>query len=511
MMKFSKVLSLVLVVLMLLSVLLTSCGGNGNKIENTDDTNATQNTGDVVEESETEEKLAELEVEDLGGRVFKMLWPDYMDNEGHFRYSELGIAVGAEASRGDIIETAVYKRNEAVKIAYNAEIEVTTMKYSDITGLVSTEITSGAESTYDVVSTMNTKMSKLALEGFLVDFNDLQYYSEEQQWWNHELMQELSIVNRRYFGMGDIIYSDDLYPYVVYVNTGLAETVGITDNFYELVDNKQWTLEKFHTFAKLAVADYDNDGTPANSLQDGFGAVDGNSFARALYYSAGKSVITFDSQGYPVWQMEPAHAHSVLSKIIDMWHTGRAVVDVTKFEDGKKLKAMDIINMFNSNQMLFMPGDLKAAQAFTSVDNALEDFALLPIPLWDEYSDYVCVMNEAMVLSIPITVREQDEVGLILSAMGRASVDTLTPAFFEIVLTGRYMKNVDSVKTLELILDSIVPRDIADIQGWGDFMNQFCKLAIAGDENFSSYYEAHIGEARGKMDEYISELEKIDK
>ena len=215
--------------------------------------------------------------------------------------------------------------------------------------------------------------------------------------------------------------------------------------------------------------------------------------------------------GYPVWQMTEEYGHSVLSKISDMWHSGNAVVDVAQFNNGKKVEAMKIIDMFNSNQMLFMPGDLKAAQAFSSLDNSLDDFALLPIPLWEKDSEYICIMNEGVVLSVPVVATEQDEISLILSALGRESVETLTPAFFDMVLTDRYMKNTESIKTLELILNSIVPRDVADIQGWGGFMNQFCKLVIENNTNFSSYYQENITRARTEMDNYISELENLDK
>ena len=461
-------------------------------------------------EEETEETIAELDVVDLKGREFKMLWPEYISQEGHFRYSELGIADGAEVSRGDVIETVIYKRNRSVEMAYNATVVVTTMRYRDVTETVRGEYPSGMTS-YDVIASMNSKMSTLAIEGMLADFNDLEYYDEDQQWWNHDLMQALSIVNKRYFGLGDIIYSDDLYPYVVYVNTSLAETVGIEEDFYDMVNEKEWTLEKFNQLAKLAVADNDNDGMAASSMDDIFGAVDGASFARALYYSAGRGVISFDDMGYPVWQMTEEYGHSVLSKISDMWHSGNAVVDVAQFNNGKTVDAMKIIDMFNSNQMLFMPGDLKAAQAFTSLDNALDDFALLPIPLWESDSEYICIMNEATVISIPVVAQDQDEICLILSALGRESMDTLTPAFFDMVLTDRYMKNAASVKTLKLILSSIVPRDIADIQGWGGFMSQFCKLVIENNTNFSSYYQENITIARTEMDNYITELEKLDK
>ena len=93
--------------------------------------------------------------------------------------------------------------------------------------------------------------------------------------------------------------------------------------------------------------------------------------------------------------------------------------------------------------------------------------------------------------------------------MGRASVNTRTPAFFETVLTYRYMKNPESVETLRLILDSVVPRDVADIQGWGGFMKQFATLAVDGNTNFASYYGSNMSKAYSALDDYITKLESI--
>lgn len=495
--KFAKIFSALMALMMLFSIsaTLSSC----NKKEEGKETATTAGT---VDTGSAEGTLEALTVKDMEGRVFRMLWPEFIAKEGHFSHNELAVAEGAT---GDMIDQAVFTRTESVKLAYNADVQVEIMHYASIDDAVRQDHAVGAE-TYDAVATMLKQLSTVAIEGALKDYNDLTYYNEDQSWWNHDVMQSLSIANRRYFGSGDIIYSDDLYPYVIYANTALASAVGITDNFYQLVKNKEWTLERFHEYAAQATADID--GVAGLSVGDRFGAVDGASFSKALYYTAGKGVISLNKQGYPEWQMTKTHADNVLSVIIDALHVDDAVVDVVTQLGVSKSEATAnyIMNMFNSNQMLFMPGDLKASQAFTTMENALEDFALLPMPLWDSNSDYICVMNEAVVIGIPTLAEDIDDVGLFLSAMSRESVTTLTPAFFDTVLTYRYMKNAESVETLQLILDSVVPRDVADVQGWGGFMEAFGKMAVEGEAEFASYYDSNYSAAMGKMDEYIDLL-----
>ena len=72
------------------------------------------------------------------------------------------------------------------------------------------------------------------------------------------------------------------------------------------------------------------------------------------------------------------------------------------------------------------------------------------------------------------------------------------------------MTNAESVETLRLILDSVVPRDVADIQKWGDFMNSFSKMAVAGESDFATYYKEHIAQARSSLDDYIDQLLAVE-
>ena len=96
----------------------------------------------------------------------------------------------------------------------------------------------------------------------------------------------------------------------------------------------------------------------------------------------------------------------------------------------------------------------------------------------------------------------KDDIGLVLSAMSRESIATLTPAFFETVLKYRYMQDPDSVETLQTILNSTVAPDVATVQDWGGFMAQFKALATSNNKNFSSYFAQNIGVAMGELEKY---------
>lgn len=486
-----KIMSAMLTLLLLFSMTLifSSCKGG-------DDTTGTSGADGTVS---TDNALPALEVKNLGGKEMLILWPE-MHADGHYLHNE--IDVGEISS--DVIDRAVMERNNVVEIAYNVKITTTTMFISDVAKTVRTEYSSG-ESTYSAIacSINNSNMLALQQEGGLADFNTLKYYDESQPWWNHSLMQDLAVANARYFASGDIIYSDDFYPYCTFVNNTVSKNNGITEDYHELVKNKEWTLEKFHVFAAQAQNDQ-VDGDPNTwSDADINGAVVNENFAKAAYYSAGKGIVDFDAKGYPVWQMTVDRAQTILEKIIGVIHKDKACFNAGQFTD----HAIQELSLFVGGKALFLVEELIFAERITKADYAT-DFSLLPFPLYEEGGEYISVLNDSLVVSIPVMCNDKDDICLVLSAMSRESVNTLTPAFFETVLTYRYMQDPQSVETLNIILDSTVAPDIATIKNWGGFREQFKLLAFANSTDFSSYYSSNIGKAMGELENYCVLLDK---
>ncbi|MBR4013785.1 MAG: hypothetical protein IKJ00_05755, partial [Clostridia bacterium] len=362
--KTFKILSAMLALLLLFSMTLifTSCASG----EEEDVTLGADGTVSTVE------GLPELEIKNLGGKEILILWPE-MHADGHYVHNEIAVA----ETSGDVIDSAVIERNTIVQSAYNVKITTNMMFISDVAKTVRTEY-QGGTSTYSAIacSINNSNMLSLQQEGGLVDFNTLKYYDESQPWWNHSLMQDLSVANARYFASGDIIYSDDFYPYCTFVNKTLSANVGITEDYHELVKNNEWTLEKFHSFA-IQAQDDQVDGDPNTwSDRDVNGAVVNENFAKAAYYSAGKGIVDFDAKGYPVWQMTVDRAQTILEKIIGVIHKDKACFNAGQFDD----HAVQELRLFTSGKALFLVEELIFAERITKSD-ASTDFSLLPFPL----------------------------------------------------------------------------------------------------------------------------------
>ncbi len=488
--RFKKIISMTMALLLLLGMtaMFASCG------DDTEDT-GTVNTGSQAE------GLTALEVKDLGGYEFKMLWPE-QHGDGHFMYNELY----CPEYSADIIDSAIYTRNMAVESAYNVTITADTMKVSAIPTTVKTEYLA-TTSSYDAIATNIAFMSPLALEGMLADFDSLEYYDESQEWWNHDLMEDFSVATQKFYASGDIIYSDDFYPYCIYANPAVAEVYQITDNFFDLVRNKEWTLERIHEYALQASAD--TDGVAGVTVNDSHGMVANENFSRAIYYTAGKGMIELDRQGYPTWAMEPAYAQDILDKILTNWHADEAFWTSGDNQISGLTHAQVEIELFTTGKSLFLAEELIITERIRNAKNPLEDFYILPMPLYDEGGEYVSLLNDATVISIPVMCEDTDRSSLVLSAMSRESVNTLTPAFFETVLSHRYATNPDSLEMLNTILDSTVPQDVATINDWGGIMAAFKQCVVDNSDSFQSVYNSKRKIAMGELDAYITAVETV--
>ncbi len=84
------------------------------------------------------------------------------------------------------------------------------------------------------------------------------------------------------------------------------------------------------------------------------------------------------------------------------------------------------------------------------------DFGVLPIPKMTEgQGGYYCLVScwdNPMV--IPITVADSERTGLIIEALFYHSHTTLKSVFYDTLLSGKLMRDQESVQMLSLIVDS---------------------------------------------------------
>lgn len=497
-MKKIKILALVLACLMLVSVF-AACGNDGDGSTTT------------KEQKETEAPVAELpplEAKNYNNHDFVVLWPEeHVD--GHWIRNE----IDCDEQSSDRILNEVYKRNLKVENDYNITISSILEFCSTISDRIRTDAVSETPE-YDAFfsnlgggKTPNKKLRSITIEGLIADWNDAEYYKEDMTWWQHDLMEDYSLGGRRYYAFGDIIYSDNYYPYIMYYNRDMLERYGIEDNLASLVSSKEWTIDKLIELCQ-DVPESEDDVWDEN---DTYGCLVSNTAVIAVYYGFGKDVTVFNEEGYPEWVMTPSYVAQVAPKIRDFFNNDNICGNTNTFS--KALGGSDVHadlsrDMFMNNQGLFTIGELIFAERLATNNNTVS-YGLLPIPLYNSNQEkYICVLNDATILGIPAN-QDLSRTSHILSALSRESVETLTPAFFGIVLQAKYLNDPESVKMLNMILnETLKAPDVATRFGYGNnMMIKFVDMIVAGNVDFQSIYDANIETAESELEELIEMLE----
>ena len=219
-----RVLSLMLAVLL---ALLTACAESAADPE----TPAAETTGSAAEaqEAETEPETDSfvpdgLEDKDYEGRVYTVL---YRDEDEHLR------EITAEELTGDVINDAVYERNDYLMGTYNIVFgEYKTN--NTVRGDLVTDIKAGGGS-YDAGFTGIMRCQTLGIDGYVYNMYDMPYINLEKPWWDHRLTEDCSLYGDVYLGTGDITVIDNDATWILMFNKKLHAdyqlTAGITTRF----------------------------------------------------------------------------------------------------------------------------------------------------------------------------------------------------------------------------------------------------------------------------------------
>ena len=89
--------------------------------------------------------------------------------------------------------------------------------------------------------------------------------------------------------------------------------------------------------------------------------------------------------------------------------------------------------------------------------NMEADFGILPLPKYDEAQDtYYGRMEDGWVYVIPNAPQDTELVGTIFEALSAESRNYVIPAFFDIALTNKYMRDTDSEEMLNMIFNNVL-------------------------------------------------------
>jgi hypothetical protein len=460
---------------------------NGAEKTNNDD-NAINESEDGTEEPATEKLPPDLPDINFGDVDFVVLLT------GNWESSFVSFPyVVAEELNGEIVNDAVYMRNVMISEKYGVNI-----KEIDETGqaawgtgngykTISKDVLAGNNS-YDAGFIATYDICTLASEGYLHDLFEAPHIDLDKPWWDARTKRDLLIGNKMYFTNGDVNILNNECTFCILFNKKLIQDYDM-EVPYELVKTNKWTLDKFFDMSKAASKDLNGDGKMDSN--DRFGLLMWQDSAFGVNIGAGNKIATVENGAIEL-SLYNENSIAVYSKYLEFLQDKTAYLNILNM-GGKE------IEMFASNQALFHTRYITTVSLLRNMET---DFGILPYPKLNEnqkeYYSNIHGYGDSFVC-IPKTAENVEMSGTILEALAAESMNSVTPAYYDVTLTGKFFRDDESREMLDILFSTRV-YDVGLFYQVGDYMNALLDMVNNQKKDFTSTYEKNESKAREQIE-----------
>ena len=485
-MKFKRLLSSVL----LLSLLLVGCTGDGNA----DDTNRTV---DTTPEETDESDLVHAIPSDLKftGSPFRIL-----SSGGGYMADKWEIY---EEGKMDVLLQATYDRLIKTEEKFGVEIEVIYSGIDTADDDVRMSVTSMSDD-YDFVVACSNYIQNSIYEGLYIPVSDLPYVDLDMPWWNKGYIESVSIIpDEPYLLFGPINYNSIQRSVCTAFNNDILEkTQHLTpEDMYQMVLDGEWTYDKFAELCKNVYMD--ENGNTIQDIDDtyafmhcGYWQVD------FMAFGAGLSFTERDDDGYPVLALNNERSIQLAEKLLTIFNNKSEIYNAkggsgegfTMFGEGK--------TMFYIERFLALEKDI--------IRGSDVEYGIIPVPKLDETIDNYYSPVERLVQwgLVPVTVKDPEMISAVLEYMAYDGYKNVMPAYYDITLKLKYTRG-DDLDTASQMLDIITENQYTDFLGaneLGGLEKIFTKVVVSGQNTFASNYASLEGVANANIQNFISAL-----
>jgi len=486
----------VIFVAALLSGILLSCGDSKPNENNDGNNNAVEpdNQGDG-------EDTAQARIEpDLPDKDFEGYTFTFFAHQINYAGDWVGDGdpreLVSEEEDGEPINDAVYKRNRTIEAKYNIDIKMITN--SDDVGTLRKAVNSG-DDIYDAAVMFNNLVPGVVTANLLVNIEDLPYVDLSKPWWD-PAVNSMSIANKNYLMAGDLLILDNEATSGLMFNKDLMADLEI-ELPYKLVNEGKWTMDAMNEMIKDTAADLNGDGKMDKNDRWGFGA--STDTLHALLVSGGGSLAVKNEDDIPYMSFTDQKNLAIIDKAMNLMYNPEYVVNL----HGRDVE-FPMHAMFEENKFVFVWIRMRVVEFFRGME---ANFGIIPMPKYDEaQKNYYSVVNPytGVMLGVPKSAQDLERVSIILEALSAESRYTLQPAYYDVVLQRKYMRDDESSEMLDIIFNSRV-YDIGGVYSFGNVFIDFIELSRKNDRNVMSYYEKKIGAMEKAIDKVVDTFQSM--
>jgi len=395
--------------------------------------------------------------------------------------------LAAEEMTGETINDAMFDRNAAFMAEYDVDFKV--LESTDIGTEVKMAVSS-SDPAYDFAVPDLTMAAALVNEDQIINLRNVESIDFSNEAWDQNAVKYFSVANKLYYGVSDISLGKNETAWIYMFNKRLLSEYNL-ENPYDLVREGKWTFDK--TLEFMTAASNDTNGNGKADEGDRFGLATHDINYYALLISAGQPLAAKDMENdAPVINAESEGFITAYDRIKDYFTDKSQTVMEYKGET------------FMAGNALLCAQTMACVRLFREMD---DDFGIIPAPKYDEaqenYYTYI-IPYEVLVSVIPVSAASPERSGVAVQALSIYSAHYLTPAYYDLTITGKGLRDEDSAEMLDIILDSAV-YDLARMYDWGNFASGIPAM-IHNKREFVSGYKRKARSIQNALEETISAI-----
>ena len=463
-----KAISAVLALLLLLC----SCSNTGNA-EPTDLPSGSDSAAapSAVEETAAETELtAALPEADYEGYVFTFLTQtNYNDN---FRLKmELN---------GEALNDAACQRSDAVADAFNIDFEV--RETDDVASTLKNAVAAG-DNVYGMVLPHATSgVASMASQGLLGNVNDLPWTDYSMPWWNGRMKDALAIRDKSYYASGDLVMTWQGMLAIIF-NKELLEDLGVSEDLYAVAEEGRWTMDKMLSLSELGASDLNGDGTMDGS--DRYGYLGNRNTGYGTQIACAQPFTERDEEGTPVLAFNTERMVSIVEKYYALTHSPATWLDEYS---NASYPASSYRSMLIEGRSFLTELDIGGLYSYL---REIEfNFGILPLPKLDEEQESYRTFCGAGLIGVPVNIDDPERIGAIWEALSYYSYKYVRPAFFDIVLENKAVRDPESYRMITLMHENKTFDFGFNFDTSGSIYGALKNVVITGNStDFASFYK----------------------
>ncbi len=459
-----------------------SCGGSGTTAE------TTTAQGETTTAAPVEEVKLPVEKSDFGGAKFNVLAPNNMSVYQQYFF--------AEEQNGDQMNDAIYNRQIAVEDYLNVDIElIVGGGINEIASTVEKSVLASDDAYQLVLSHGMRNVPEMVTGDLLYDWYEFEDVNLDADYWNQSCNENISFGGKLYYTNSDFMI---VSPVSIFFNKDMITDFGL-ENPYDIVREGTWTLDKMIEMAETASGDLNGD--TVYDFNDRYGLTSSNDWEWiGMFYSSGIKTVrkTADGNNFELTLNTP-DMYTLVEKIdnlvnksdtVYMWNYDASAADKLTIATGRTL---------------FQMTGVSSLIGFRSAD---VDFGIVPLPKLYETQENYETCDWSGLMSSPKTIANPEMVGKVCELLAFHSDDTVTPAYYDVLLGQKLARDADTKEMLDIIFDSIVYDAGMNYFGLSGSMHNLVytlsRLVIqGGGSDFASYYATHESGSLAQIEAFV--------